>query len=512
MTVVEASHGVPGPAKINKAVLRYAVLALLGWSVLLSASLAWNLDRQREVTLELVRNTAYAHFNKDVAYRMWASNHGGVYVPPTEKTPPSPWLSHIPDRDIVTASGRKLTLMNPAYMLREMMQDYGELYGIKGRIVGIVYLNPNNKADPWEEEAIRQFAAGTLSEKQEISEIDGTPHLRLFRPFLMEESCQKCHGHLGFKNGDVRGGIGVSVSLAPYLESERRVISTITSTHAVLWLLGVIAIVLAARRSQGRLLDAHRMTMSLQEKNKALESSNAELEAFAYVSSHDLREPLRNITSFSTLLTRRLDQRLDGDEREMLAIVSDAAQRMDELVRDLLELSRVGRDGEPFSPVDLGKAMAMAQKSLRVQIESSSAVITPPDAWPTVLENLGELSRVFMNLIANAIKYRGKETPEIRIACKQAPDGNWRLEFHDNGIGIEPGLGYEERIFGLFQRLHKRNEFGGGTGIGLTISRKIIERHGGSIWAESAGQDKGTVFFVTLPKGNFDAGAKTASK
>ncbi|TAN64171.1 MAG: DUF3365 domain-containing protein, partial [Magnetospirillum sp.] len=136
--------------RIRGMVGRYAVIAVTVWTVLLGGSLWWNIDRQTAVTLELALNTARSAFSKDLAYRLWASGHGGVYVEPTEKTPPSPWMAHLPDRDVVTSDGRQLTLMNPAYMLREMMQDYGEYYGIKGRIVGIVYLNPNNEADPWE--------------------------------------------------------------------------------------------------------------------------------------------------------------------------------------------------------------------------------------------------------------------------------------------------------------------------------------------------------------------------
>ena len=140
--------------RIRGVVLRYAAVAVALWTLLLAFSLWLNIDRQQSITYELALNTARSAFNKDQAYRFWASSHGGVYVEPTEKTPPSPWMAHLPDRDVTTNDGRELTLMNPAYMLREMMQDYGELYGNKGRIVGIVYLNPKNEADSWEANAI----------------------------------------------------------------------------------------------------------------------------------------------------------------------------------------------------------------------------------------------------------------------------------------------------------------------------------------------------------------------
>ncbi len=745
-----ASDAVPTLAEVTARSLRYTILALLAWSALLGGSLLWNIAKQHEITLELASNTAHANFNKDVAYRLWASSHGGVYVEPSDKTPPSPWMAHLPDRDLVANDGRKLTLMNPAYMLREMMQDHGELYGIKGRIVGIIYLNPNNKADPWEAEAITRFSEGRADQVMEVSDIDGAPFMRLFKPFHMEPSCQKCHGHLGFQDGEVRGGIGVSVPLAPYLAVEKGAIRTLAATHGTFWVLGMVAIGGLARRSHSRAATNARMTLALRDsekyhraivetssdgfwmvdikgrilevnnayvmrsgysrpqllnmqisdleavevaddvfshiaaimdgearrfetrhltrdgdiwdvevstsffaggggrifvflrdiserkqaervlaeserrfremaetidqvfyiseqdysrfhyispafarlwghppeelmadpqawlhwihpddrgvvtgfvashigtgeyesefrvvrpdgteawlhakafevtdapggasytlgfhsditqaklveaelrdKNQALERSNADLEAYAYVASHDLREPLRNITSFSTLLSRRLEGRLQDEEREFVKIVTDAANRMDCLVRDLLEVSRVGRSGQEMQPVSLTILAVSAQDSLRTQIEAAHASIEIRDPLPQIMGNGEELYRVFLNLFVNAMKYHGPDPVHICVECQSDGPELWRITVTDNGIGLEPGKGYEERIFGLFQRLHQRDQYGGGTGIGLPICRKIIQRHGGRIWAESDGPGRGTRFLITLPR------------
>lgn len=487
-------------AKVAARVRRYTFLALAVWTVLLALSLGWNITKQREITQELATNTARANFNKDMAYRLWASSHGGVYVEPTEKTPPSPWMAHLPDRDLITTDGRMLTLMNPAYMLREMMQDYGDLYGIKGRIVGIVTLNPANTADPWEADGIRQFSAGTRQEILEVADIDGAPYLRLLRPFRMEPSCQKCHGHLGFQDGEVRGAIGVSVPLAPYRASEAGVVVTMAASHAILWLLGGIAIILIAFRSHSRQMAAERLTQALRDKNEALQRSNDDLEAYAYVASHDLREPLRNVTSFSTLLARRLGGRLDEEEEEIIRIVGDAASRMDGLVRGLLEVSRVGRDAQPPQPVSLARVVDSACSSLQRQMEESEASFHLLAPLPQVQGNEDELYRLFLNLFANALRYKGSPPLRVIIDCAPEAPGDWRITVADNGIGIEPGHGYEERIFGLFQRLHQRDAYGGGTGIGLPICRKIVTRHGGRIWAESDGPGKGTRFILTLPR------------
>ncbi|CCG41154.1 sensor histidine kinase [Magnetospirillum molischianum] len=240
-----------------------------------------------------------------------------------------------------------------------------------------------------------------------------------------------------------------------------------------------------------------RAAEDLRDKNAALERSNAELEAFSYAASHDLREPLRNIKSFTTLLARRLDDRLQDEEREIVIIITDAAARMDALVRDLLDLSLVGRIEKPMVPVSLHNVAMSAMNSLRIQIETAGAIVAIHSNLPTVIGNSDELCRVFVNLIGNALKYRRDAPPEIDIDC-QADGEIWLIQIRDNGIGIETGLGYEERIFGLFQRLHHRNEYSG-TGIGLPICRKIITRHGGRIWIESEGVGRGLRCCFTLP-------------
>jgi signal transduction histidine kinase len=238
----------------------------------------------------------------------------------------------------------------------------------------------------------------------------------------------------------------------------------------------------------------------LLDKNEALQRSNAELEAFAYAASHDLREPLRNVTAFSTLLTRRLAGRLRDDEPELLKIISDAAVRMNTLVLGLLEVSEVGRSETQMAPVALSGVLATVLNGLRTQVEAVGATIDVQADLPTVMGCEIELSRVFTNIVANAIKYRGEAALVLTVKCIAMGEKAWRLEFRDNGIGIESNQGYEERIFGLFQRLHQRDEYAGGAGIGLTLCRKIINRHGGRMWAESKGLGKGSTFAIMLPR------------
>jgi signal transduction histidine kinase len=224
-----------------------------------------------------------------------------------------------------------------------------------------------------------------------------------------------------------------------------------------------------------------------------LERSNQELEQFAYVASHDLQEPLRVVAGYLQLLERRYKGRLDQDADEFIAFAVDAAKRMQALINDLLAYSRVGRKMKPMEPTDCNQVVAQALKNLRMTIEEFGAVVEVGDL-PTVAGDSGQLTLVFQNLIGNAIKFRGETPPVVRIQAKSCPK-EWEFSVQDNGIGID--MQYSKRIFLIFQRLHTREEYPG-TGIGLAICQKIIERHGGRVWLESQ-PGQGSTFFFTIP-------------
>jgi PAS domain S-box-containing protein len=226
-----------------------------------------------------------------------------------------------------------------------------------------------------------------------------------------------------------------------------------------------------------------------------LKRSNAELEQFAYVTSHDLQEPLRMITSYIQIIEEDYKGKLDADADQYLAFAVEGAKRMHTLINDLLAYARVGTRGEPFMPTSINSVLSKAIANLDVAIEESHAVVTH-DQLPTVLGDESQLIQLFQNLLGNAIKFRGDDAPMIHVGVEETND-DWVFSVRDNGIGID--MRYAERIFVVFQRLHAREDYPG-TGVGLAVVKKIVERHGGRIWVESE-PAKGSTFYVTLPKG-----------
>jgi signal transduction histidine kinase len=223
-----------------------------------------------------------------------------------------------------------------------------------------------------------------------------------------------------------------------------------------------------------------------------LRRSNEELERFAYVASHDLQEPLRMVGSYVQLLGKRYRGRLDADADEFIAYALDGALRMQRLIEDLLAYSRVGTRGAAFVSTDANAALDGALANLGLAIQESGASVTS-ERLPIVQADPGQLEHLFLNLISNALKFRGAEPPRVRVSVVRQ-GREWHFSIQDNGVGIEPQ--YFERIFVIFQRLHGREKYQG-TGIGLAVAKKIVERHGGRIWVEST-PDQGATFHFTL--------------
>ena len=235
----------------------------------------------------------------------------------------------------------------------------------------------------------------------------------------------------------------------------------------------------------------------IEKRTEELARSNKELEQFAYVSSHDLKEPLRMITSFLQLLDRRYSNELDQDANEFIGYAVDGAKRMDNMINDLLEYSRIGNKERKFEYLQSEKILETAKMNLKQSIKDSNANITH-DPLPLIHANEPMMIQLFQNIIGNAIKYRGRENPRIHISADNGDD-EYIFSVKDNGIGIDKK--HLDRIFTIFQRLHSRDEYDG-TGIGLAISKRIIQKHRGKIWVKSK-PGKGSTFYFTIPNKNY---------
>ncbi|MCA1940021.1 MAG: PAS domain-containing sensor histidine kinase, partial [Caenispirillum bisanense] len=235
---------------------------------------------------------------------------------------------------------------------------------------------------------------------------------------------------------------------------------------------------------------------ALQEKSRALADSNRELEQFAYIASHDLQEPLRMVSSFLSLLLRREGTRLTDEGRSFAETAMDGAKRMSRLIHDLLDYSRIGTRGAAFEPVETAEAVAEALGNLKMAAADAGAMLEVQPDPPAVLGDRGQIVRLMQNLVGNALKYRAPDRPpHVRIGWSLTAPGRLHLTVADNGIGI--AAEHYDTVFQIFSRLHSGSEYEG-TGIGLAVCRRIVDRHGGRIWIDSV-PGQGSTFHVDLP-------------
>ena len=565
--------------KIVNISILYKVAAILAaiWTLLIIASLCWNVYQDRRQMAELALKEVRTIFNKDQAFRLWATKHGGVYVPVTEETPPNPYLSHVPERDIRLPSGKRLTLMNPAYMLRQVMHDYSGLYGTKGHITSLNALNPANAPDEWERKALAAFKRG-VGEMTEFTEVDGKPYLRFMQPLITQKGCLKCHGHQGYQEGDVRGGIAVALSLAPYLALERTRNSASLVSHGLLWLVGLTGIGIVSRR--GRAVVRERMkadeeirklnaeleqkvrdrTAQIERANLAIRSVNEELQGrqeelreanamlaeasktksdFLANMSHELRTPMNSIIGFSEVLQDEMYGKLTEKQREYVNNIHGSGKHLLSLINDILDLSKVEAGKMELElnwfliRNELNASLSMLnEKAMKNGIKLGCEIA--PDADIEIEADARKLKQIMYNLLSNAVKFtpeggsvrvsarltkdegrgtrdevrrtrdEGRETSdEIEessvVQTSEASDraSSIVISVADTGTGIKP----EDlpKLFNEFTQLEsaytKQHE---GTGLGLALTRRLVELHGGSIWVESE-YGNGSRFSFAIP-------------
>ena len=653
------------PKVMSVPVQRFTWILVGVWTLFLCGLSFHEINGIRQITRELAISEIRAYCNKDRALRTWAVSHGGVYVPVDERTPASPYLAHLPERDLVTPSGRELTLMNPAYMMRQVGEDFASLYGGGARMTSLNPLRPENRPDAWERRCLEEFAHSRLKEKIEFAQIAGVPHLRLIQAVMVTADCLHCHGHQGYKEGDLRGGISVSLSMVEAVALQKKQIISHFLKAGLLWVIGVTGLLLgggllrrrvaerdaaqaALQQSRDRLalkseefekanaallteigerkraeaeilvseekfrtvadftydweywkdpmgnflyvspsseritgyrpeefkenpgllleiahpdhkaqlenhsrqvlseravrmLEFRIITRSGKERwirhtcqpvygqsgeflgsrasnrditgskwsektlNKfavELTHSNRDLQDFAYMASHDLREPLVLVQAFSERLRARYGDNLPEKGLEYVRRIEASAVRMQELISGVLAYSQVSATAQPFEEIDLEKIVLQVVADLEMRIAKTGGRVEV-DSLCRIKADPLQIRQLFQNLIANGLKYCKPDLPPCvlvssRMIAGPYVDGTAEsccITVEDNGIGFAADSA--DRIFGLFQRLHGRRQYGG-AGIGLAVCKRIVERHGGTINAESS-PGMGARFIVTLP-------------
>jgi len=472
----------------------------------MAASLVWNVIQVKQNTLEAARIQARAAFEKDVIYRRWNAGHGGVYVPVSEETQPNPYLINIPERDITMPSGRQLTLMNPAFMTRQVHELAEEEYGVRGHITSLNPIRPENASDPWETEALRAFEDGE-TEISSVEEMDGEGYMRLMRPLITEKGCLKCHAAQGYQAGDIRGGIRVSVPMEPLLTISRMHVLTLALGHVLLWLVGLGGIVLGTRRLMRSEWERKWAEEELKKYAEQLKQANIRLQeadrlksVFLATMSHELRTPLNSIIGFTGIVLQGLAGPLNDEQTKQLGMVRNSSRHLLDLINDVLDISKIeaGQLEITSEPFDMREAIEKVVRTVTPLAEKKGLALVA-EVSPEVGQITSDRRRVeqaLINLVNNAIKFT--EEGEVRIEC-QVNDGWLVTRVVDTGIGIKPeDVG---KLFEAFQQidtgLARVKE---GTGLGLSICKKLLEMLGGEIWVESE-WGVGSTFTFTLPSG-----------
>lgn len=507
MSYADRKEQDPGPSPASKLWNAYkknhGFYLFLAWSAVIAFSLMISVSGYRENALSSAAIEAGTHLGLNLEYRAMIANLGGVYAS-VDKISPNPYLT-VPKRDITTQNGDQLTLLNPAYMTRLIFER------IKGKsakpvinkITSLKPYNPMNAPDEWEKGALNSFEQGGR-EAREVTAINGQPYLRLMRPFVTESSCLKCHAVQGYREGSIRGGISIAVPLDPYYEIQNKAREKAIITHSLIWLIGCTGLLvffifkynqerkIKESEEKVRMLNAE-LEQRVVERTAQLEASNSELESFSYSVSHDLRAPLRGIDGFSQVLLEDYEGRLDQEGKKNLHRIRAACKRMGLLIDDLLNLSRLARFEMTMNKVNLSKLarqisgdLTKAQPNRTVEFIISEGLTDRGD------ERL--LKIMLQNLIGNAWKYSAKQAKaEIEFGLTHH-EGAPAYFVRDNGVGFD--MTYADKLFKPFQRLHDIQDFPG-TGIGLALVQRIVQRHGGRAWAEGE-VGKGARFYFTL--------------
>jgi len=466
-----------------------AALSVLG-TALLGISLAWNIIQVRDRTLDSALIQARVAYEKDIVFRRWNNQYSGVYVD-AAVTQPNPYLADIPERDVRTPSGKILTLVNPAYMTRQIYELEARVSGLHGHITSLEPLRPQNAPDPWENIALEAFSRG-VDEVSAVQSMDGREFMRLMRPLITEKNCLSCHHERGYLLGKPWGGISVSVPMQELRFIEWKSIRTVILAHLLLWFIGIGGVTIGARSllaSERGLRLAEGQARAAAER---LQESNRLKDLFIDIVRHDLLNPASVVRYYTSYLQ---ENEKDPAKLDCYHKIEGVNNRLMDLIRNASKYSRLEEmDHVDCQELDLNTVLldALAVHEHRLKEAGIAVNYLPRNDYRLTANPM--IEDVFANIVANAIKYAGSgKKLEIDILDQGAC---WIVQIRDFGKGIPDKD--KPLIFTRFTRLKKEGVEG--SGLGLAIVKRLVDLHKGRIWVEDnpAG---GSIFCVRLPKG-----------
>ena len=450
--------------------------------------------------------TAQHRFEKDLEYRLWAASHGGFYVPVTEETQANPYLDQVEERDIETPSGKKLTLMNPAYMSRQVYEITAKKGIISNHITSLNPIRPENKADEWETAALNSFG-DSVEEVYSLISLNDKTYFRFMKPLFVEEACLKCHAQQGYSSGQIRGGISLLMPYDSFQKIESRTILTLLPWHIALLVLIVGLVQFFEMKIVRALVVSENSLSSTLEKEKELnialikaEESDKLKSAFLANMSHEIRTPLNAIMGFSDLLE---DVSIQQDEKKTyLKLIQDNGDNLLNIINDILDISLIEAgqfvtDKSLFDIKHLLESIHL-EYSKHLEIKDIRDIKLQLDVTPTqsiVQSDQQRIRQIISNLIENAIKYTGNCV--ISFGYSWENEASIRIFVRDTGQGIPPEQ--LTNIFKVFRRLEKGpSDPRRGAGLGLSLVKNLSEALGGEVSVESE-LGHGTKFTVILP-------------
>lgn len=490
--------GYNSPSRGPSRLFYYTLLMALGWTLVVAISLAWNLYHHEEEIQRIVLNVARTNAKKDALYRKWNTMHGGVYVPLTRQTPASPHLSHLMERDIDTPAGRTLTLMNAPYMLNQVNELAGSQENLKGYIKSLTPMRPENQADSWEAAALRSFT-GEDDERSKVFVSNGQKSMRYISPLTAEKGCliNRAMGQQ-IEEGDIVGGISVTVPMAPYFAVAHQHRKFVWAGHFLIWLAGLCGIGFTFARRRKSIAENEKLQAQLLQAQK--------MEAVGRLSggvAHDFNNLLTTILGYSNLALKKLPE---GDPvKDDILDIRTAGERAAVLTRQLLAFSR--KQDLESKVVNLNSIVDSLGKMVgRLIGEDVTLELRTGSPTPNILADPGQIEQIIMNLVVNAkdaLVSGGKitvETGSIYLDKGYAqshsgvtPGHYVLLAVTDTGEGMDKDVQTK-----IFEPFFTTKEQGKGTGLGLSTVYGIVEQHNAHINVYSE-VGIGTTFKIYFP-------------